>query len=838
MTPRISARFFLHLALAGLFLPAGGSLAAPRPVMNAAEIDLALRRLNTVGTALYVAAHPDDENTAILNWLQSVRGVRTVYLSMTRGDGGQNLIGQEAGDLLGVIRTQELLAARRIDGAEQRFTRALDFGYSKGPEETLDFWGHDSLLVDVVRTIRTVQPDIVINRFPTTGEGGHGHHTASALLSVEAYEAAGDPARFPDQAESLGAWKPKRVFWNWFNWSAPPDSAARTSLVMVDVGDYEPLLGKSCSELAADSRSMHRSQGFGSPERRGSLPNYFRVVAGDPATGDLFDGIDLSWKRIRGGDAVGARLARAREEYDLRDPAASLPRLLEALRAMRALADGPLSGHEALLVQGKLAELQEVIRSCAGLWLEAISDDEAYLPGDSLKVTVTAVNRSPAVVTLEGVRTTIPGVGSPEPRPAARNQPVSRDLRGVVPAGLDWTRSQPYWLREPSRKGSYAVHDPATIGPPENRPVLQALVDVTIDGTPLSFELPVEYRWTDRVKGELYRPIVMVPPVSVKLSETAYLFPDTRPRPVRVTLVGHDPGPATVRLNLPPGWKSDPGIAAVTLPGRGQPLDVVFQVTPGADMVDGVIAAEAQSGRQRCDREQVTIDYDHIPPQTLFRPARARALRLDLRSRGRRVGYVMGPGDGIPAILRQAGYDVTLLTDADLDTTKLSGIDAIVIGIRAYNSREALKRQNRRILDYAEQGGTVVVQYNTNDRTLYDRFPPKPLKIGRDRITVEEAPLTFLDPASPLLNEPNRIGPADFDGWVQERGLYFASEWDSTWTPVLSGSDPGEPERKGSLLVTHHGRGTFIYTGLAFFRQLPAGVPGAVRLFVNLVSAR
>lgn len=840
MTLSTCARFFLLSLLSMLLLNAPPARAGfgPRPVMNAAQIDMALKRLNCVGTALYVAAHPDDENTAVLTWLKNVKGVRAVYLSMTRGDGGQNLIGDETGDLLGVIRTQELLAARRIDGAEQRFTRALDFGYSKGPDETLRFWGHDSLLVNVVRTLRTVQPDIVINRFPATGEGGHGHHTASALLSLEAFDAAGDPRRFPDQVAGLGVWRPTRLFWNWFNWSAPPDSAARASLVTVNVGDYEPLLGRSCSELAAESRSMHKSQGFGSPERRGSLPNYFKVVAGEPAGGDLFDGIDLSWNRIPGGGAVGSLLGQARREFEPRDPAASLPVLLRALEALRTLADATGKGHDLLLVRDKLADLEEVIRSCAGLWLEAVSDDYAYVPGDSLRLTATAVNRSTSRVTVTGVRTTLPGVGRTESRPAPANRPVSFDLRGVVPAGLDWTRTQPWWLREPSKPGAYVVHDPAAIGPPENGPVAEAIFDLTIDDTPLALAVPVEYRWTDRVRGELYRPVVTVPPVSVRLAESAYLFPDTRPRPVRVTLTGHDPGPAIARLRLPAGWTSAPGEAAVTLPGRGQPVNVIFQVTPAAAMIDGAIVAEATAGGRNWDREQVEIDYDHIPIQTLFRPARARAVRLDLRKRGQRVGYVMGPGDGVPAVLRQAGYDVTLLSDADLDTARLAGFDAIVVGIRAYNSREALKRQNRRLVDYVEQGGTLVAQYNTSDRTLYESFAPRPLKIGRDRITVEEAPLAFLDPGQPLLNEPNRMTAADFDGWIQERGLYFASEWDSTWTPVLSGNDPGEPERKGSLMVTHFGRGTFIYTGLAFFRQLPAGVPGAIRLFVNLVSAR
>ncbi|HEX7880471.1 MAG TPA: PIG-L family deacetylase, partial [Candidatus Eisenbacteria bacterium] len=459
-----AAAILMVVSLTCLATPARADDPAPRPPMNAAEIDVALKRLSVVGTALYVAAHPDDENTAVLTWLENVAGVRAAYLSMTRGDGGQNLIGNEKGDLLGLVRTQELLAARRIDGAEQFFTRALDFGFSKNPDETLAFWGRDSVLADVVRTIRYVKPDIIINRFPTTGEGGHGHHTASAILSLAAFEAAGDPGRYPEQVARYGTWKPKRAFLNWFTGARAPDAEVAKTLVTVDVGDYAPLLGKSSNELAADSRSMHKSQGFGSAERRGHQVNYFKVVAGDSLTKGLFDGIDLTWKRVPGGEKLGTEFEAIRTAYDPRNPSASLPALLRADAALATLRQGKGAAAWSDLLERKAADLHEVIRSCAGLWIEAIATDASFAGGDSLKVNFMAVNRSPVPMTVTRAQLLV----GPERAVLATvavdkamddNTPVTAVLNGVVPSSADWTWTQPWWLREPHGKGALAVPD-------------------------------------------------------------------------------------------------------------------------------------------------------------------------------------------------------------------------------------------------------------------------------------------------------------------------------------------------------------------------------------------
>lgn len=824
----------IPMLLAPIAAVATASDGPPAP-LDAAELHLALQKLTVVGSVLFIAAHPDDENTAMLTWLENEKLVRAAYLSLTRGDGGQNLVGNEQGDLLGVIRTQELLAARRIDGAEQFFTRAVDFGYSKGPDETLAKWGREEVLSDVVRVIRTFQPDIVVMRFPTTGEGRHGHHTASALLAVQAFDAAGDPARFPEQLDTLMPWKPTRLLWNYFNWAAPPSGEDAKRFITVDLGAYNALLGRSYTELAAESRSMHKSQGFGSAERRGTSMNYLMHIAGEPAATDMFEGIDISWGRIPGGARVGEILEEVHRNHDPSDPSASLPGLLKAREALTRLRATAAERSHAILLGHKAREIDEAIRSCSGLWLEAVAAGHTHSPGDSIRVDVTAINRSDARLRLTAIRSETPGLSSGIDTLLAEDRPVTVALQSVVPQEMDWRATQPYWLREPVVGGLHQVADPALIGTPENEPALRLTLTVSVSGQSIDYDLPVLYRWVDRVRGELYRPIAVAPKVTLALDERVYLFPDASERPVRLRIESRERAKATARLVLPAGWRSAPASHEVDL-SPDQTREVLFLVTPGTE--GGSIRAEVVAGDRVYSRGMNVIDHPHIPIQTVFPDARAQALRLDLSRAGETVGYVMGPGDDVPAALAQAGYRVTLLDDDALASGDLSVHDAIVVGVRAYNSREALKRNTQRLLDYVEQGGTLVVQYNTADRTLQNAFAPYTLEIGRDRVTLEDAPVGFIDPESPLLTTPNRISERDFEGWVQERGLYFASKWGPEYRTVLSSADPGEAPAEGGLLWARYGKGIFIYTGYAFFRQLPAGVPGAYRLFVNLVSAR
>ena len=846
----------LAVLVASTFLPPAlpDALADPRPpdAMNAAELRVALRRLQVMGSVLYIGAHPDDDNTSALACLARGRLVRTVYLSLTRGDGGQNILGTEAGAALGVLRTQELLASRRVDGAEQLFTRALDYGFSKSPDEALDFWGHDRALADVVWVIRRYHPDVVITRFGTDGSGGHGHHTASAILAGEAFRAAADPARFPEQLATVTPWRAKRLLWN--NWAARPDGPSR--IVTLDVGAYDPELGLSYSEIGGRSRSLNRSQGAGTRERRGALIENFQHVDGDTATSDLFDGIDLTWTRVAGGAPVQALLHEAEQRFDPDHPAAILPQLARAHAAMAKLAADPL-------VAERLRDLEGVMRSCAGLWLEAIAETPTVSPGDTLRVTLTALARSNAAVTLAGIAmpfdarayyakaaksaaTTGPPARTapaPEPDPSApadaarrlaANQPVVALSSVVLPADAPLT--QPYWLRRPALRGSFEVADERMIGDAEDAPAVVSRMAVDLGGERIAFDVPVAYRWNDRVYGDRYRAIEIVPPVTCELDQSAYLFADAAPREVRLTVRSTSAALAgTARLRLPAGWSADPSEAPVQLAAGAEQV-VSFKLRAGAGAQSAKLGAEVEVGGTRYSTGLVRIDYPHVPMQLMRPECEAHLVRTDLRHAGARIAYLMGPGDSGPDALRQMGYEVTPLTDDDVERADLSRFDCVVSGVRAYNTRPRLRVLQPRLLEYVRNGGRLVVQYCTNDDALNDRLGPWPFKISRDRVTVEEAEMRFVTPANPLLRAPNPIAARDFTGWVQERGLNYANPWDPRYQAVLSANDPGEPPRDGGLLYTRYGKGAFVYTGLAFFRQLPAGVPGAWRLFANLVS--
>jgi LmbE family N-acetylglucosaminyl deacetylase len=809
---------------------------------TAAELQLAIRKLNVIGSALYVAAHPDDENTALLSWLEDERLVRAAYLSMTRGDGGQNLIGQEKGPLLGVIRTQELLSARRIDRAEQFFTRAIDFGYSKTPDETLSIWNRDAILADVVWVIRRFQPDVIITRFPTTGEGGHGHHTASAVLAQEAFKAAGDPARFPEQLQYVSVWTPPRIFWNRFSWvRIEPNSPEVANDLRVDIGSYNPLLGRAYTEIAAQSRSEHKSQGFGAAERRGSILNYLKQTGGIPAKTDPFEGINLSWSRYAGGETMTEILTRADRTFDPNSPQKSIPVLLEAYdELVRLGAQDAWSPKANPWIRVKMDELLDVIRGCAGLSIDVSASDSTVVPGGDLPLTVSVVNRSDYPFTLSIVASVHANPGKAPNALLKNNVPVREELTISLPD--DYPYSQPYWLANEPAKGTFQVRDQQLIGEPDNPPAIPLVVSLQDrQMRTLVYVVPMVYRWTDPVAGEKTRPVQVIPEVIANLGSRVYLFPDAKPRPVSVSLKAFAKGASgTVRLVLPAGWRSEPASQPVKLEAKGDEARVSFNVTPPAAETTAELRAEVelQNGR-KIAVSATEIDYAHIPAQRVFSDATAKLVRVDVKKRGTRIGYIMGSGDEVPDALRQIGYQVDLLSDEDLDRGDFSRYDAIVAGVRAYNTRRRLRQAQARLLDYVAAGGTVVVQYNTNGEDLIVNPPgPYPFKISRERVTVEDAPVTIVKPSHPLLTTPNRITDADFNGWVQERGLYFVGEHDPRYETLIASNDPGEPPTTGGQIFARHGKGVFVYTSLAWFRQLPAGVAGAYKMFANLVSAK
>jgi LmbE family N-acetylglucosaminyl deacetylase len=799
--------------------------AQQRGVPNAADLEIALQKLNVLGNVLYVGAHPDDENTSLLASFSKGRKYRTAYLSVTRGEGGQNLIGPEQGAELGLLRTQELLAARRIDGAEQYFTRAVDFGYSKTAEESLEIWGKESVLGDIVWVIRKFRPDVIITRFSAEGAGGHGHHTASGLLIKEAFAAAADPNRFPEQLTYAPVWKTTRILLN--RGRPRPDEVAPA--LRIDIGEYNPLLGKSYSEIAGESRSQHKSQGFGSGGRRGTQYDTFELWAGEPAAQDIFEGIDVTWNRIPGGQKVGLLLAECIRSFDPRQPSRSVPGLLGVQAEMAKLP-------ESEWVRLKKEELSRVIQGCAGIWMEAIADDYAAAAGDEILIRTSIVNRSDQTFVLHrlGIPSLVPD--SVVDRPLKNNETLAIENKVLIPK--DFPLSQPYWLEPSPQKGPFSAGDRQLMGQAENPPSLSVTLVLNTEGRLLEYSIPVLFRWTDQVQGELYRPFEVRPRVTIQIEDGVKIFPGEGPQPVKIRLKSHSKNVAgTIRLKGMDGWRVTPANLPFSLAGKYEEGEVSFEIFPPKNAQESVLTAEADLGGEIMGRAMVEISYPHIHRQVYFPESRIKAVKLDVQTKAKKLGYIMGAGDDVADGFRHLGVEVTMLTDEMLETSDLSTFDAIVAGVRAYNTRDRLKNAKRRLLEYVDRGGTLVVQYNVASSALADRIGPYPLTIGRDRVTVESAPVTFPVPGHPLLTFPNKITSKDFEGWVQERGLYFASSWDERYEAILSSHDPGEPDQKGGLLYARYGKGAFIYAAYAWFRQLPAGVPGAFRIFANLISA-
>ena len=833
MNLRNTGKYCLYASILACFLYAGCAFSQPPATYPAGELKLALKKLNVVGGALYVAAHPDDENTAMLAYLAKERLVRTAYLSLTRGDGGQNLIGPEQGALIGVIRTQELLQARRIDGAEQYFTRANDFGFSKSTGEALEIWNRDAVLSDVVWVIRNLRPDVIITRFPPTTQAGHGHHSASAVLAEEAFTAAADPKKYPEQLEYVQPWQAKRLVWNSFTPNFTNEKPPGNDIVSVPLGTYNPLLGRSYTEIAGESRSMHKSQGFGSARNRGQRLDYLQHKAGEKAVSDVFDGVDLTWDRVKGGKIVSQKIAKACQNFNAENPSASVPALLEIYKEMGKLPDD-------YYVRQKQKDLATIIAACAGLWFEANAITYAASPGGTVRTFANVVKRSGFPVRWQSVRMLNTAKDSTVNKELKDNEALNLPMTLQIPPETGLT--QPYWLANPPTKGMAVVTDQRLIGKPENTPQLMAAFRFSIGGTELELTTPRTYNWTDPVAGEHSRPFEVRPAVMVNLDEKTLLFASPEPKTVDVLLKAGAAGvKGSVRLDVPKGWKASPEIVSFEMAKPEGEQTISFRLTPPDGVSEGVVKVVAQTpDGQQFSRGLLTLSHAHIPKQTLFPEAQIRVVRLEVKTAGKNIAYLSGPGDDVAAALRQIGYQVTVLSASDLrrDAAYLQRFDAVVVGVRAFNTEERLRFFQPVLMQYVERGGVVVAQYAVNRNLVTDQIGPYPFEISRDRVTVEETPVTFLKPQHPLLNTPNRITARDFDGWVQERGLYFAQKWDGRYEALLSSADPGEKPQDGGLLVANYGKGRFVYTGYAFFRQLPAGVPGAYRLFANLIAPR
>ena len=942
-------RAFLKLGLLGLLLGlfAGdltGQEVPPPGGTGALSAALLIRQLDGVKRVLVIGAHPDDEDTSLLAALARGWGARAAYLALNRGEGGQNLIGPEMGEGLGIVRTGELLAARRVDGATQYFTRAYDFGYSKTAEETFEHWPRDSLLGDIVWVIRTFRPQIIVSVFSGTPADGHGQHQASGLLTREAFEAAGDPARFPEQLR-MGAkpWTPLKLYRR--TWRDP-----ESSTIALETGRLDPVLGRSYHQLAMRSRSQHRSQDFGVAQLEGPRVTLFQLLESRVPGPDtsLFAGVDTTLVGLtmslppRSREAAERAIGRYREqlhaaagELNALNPAAAVPALVRALGALeaaertaveRTVAEpGAAHGELGLALGRRLTLLHEAILAAASVSLTVQAEDDVVVPGQDFWVRAKLWNGGPFPISAEAVELHVPAGWSVRADTSAAVDSARTSLAGflsamypaappgagpegeadvaeVAPGALrTWgfraqvsagsAPSLPYYLRADRAGDMYAwPADSDVRALPADSPLLTGEVRlrlrvdtlgvdlVGVDSAAaargqaaaveLSLERPARYRGVDKASGEYWRPVLVLPPVSVALEPRTIVWPTdrTRSRAVAVTLRAEAPAgfTGTVRLEVPRGWTSVPEVHEVRLAAPGAVRAYAFELQQtgpeGSDAAGqdaaGQGAAEphaagpapegsfpiravaSDSAGRTFSQEAVLVDYPHIEPTLYLRDAVTLVRRLDVRVElGRRVGYVMGSGDGVPEGIRQLGLEVEMIGPPTLGAEELGRFDVIVLGVRAYEVRPDLAAANEALLDWVRDGGTLIVQYNKYEFPN-GGFAPYPIAMHRphDRVTDERSEVVLLESESPIFTRPNRITPRDFDDWVQERGLYLLSEWDERYAPVLEIADPDEEPKRGSLLIARVGKGLWVYTGLAFFRQLPAGVPGAYRLFANLLS--
>lgn len=800
------------------------------PQPSASQIKLKLKKLNFLGSVLYVAAHPDDENTRVITYLSNDKLASTAYLSLTRGDGGQNLIGSEIGELLGLIRTQELLAARRIDGGQQFFSRAIDFGFSKSADEAFQVWGKDNVLSDVVKVFRKFQPDVIITRFPPDERAGHGHHTASAVLAGEAFDVAGKADVFPDQVKEFGVWQAKRLYTNTGRWWNQSINENTEGVITMDVGGYNALLGKSYPEISALSSSQHKSQGWGRRGERGYLPEYFEFMKGKKAAKDIFDEIDTSWGRVKGGEKVKPLVDKAIQNFNMENPAASVPELLAIRKEIAALPEGVWRTR-------KLEETENLIQDCLGLFIEATASHFQSSPGEKLRASLEIINRSSHEVKLVNIKSPLLQWDTAYNEALANFKTVLVRTNPMLSHSAKY--SGPYWLNEDHAVGVFTVSDKNQIGLPENLPAIDFTFNLTVNGEPMSVKRPLVYKWVDPVKGELSRPFEIVPPVFINPADRVMIFSSAEPRVLSVIVKSTVDRVAEgkLKLKLPEGWRSEPASIDIKLTRRDDEEIKTFTIFPSANAFEGSITPIIEMDGKTFDRSLRLIAYDHIPTQTLMSRSDVQVAKVDLKKEGSLVAYIKGAGDDVPAALRNMGYEVWEMKDEEVTAANLKKVDAVVLGIRALNTNKRIKFYMDDLLNYVNEGGTMVVQYNVNGQELgKEPFSPFPIKLSRDRVTEENAAVKILKPDHAVLNSPNKITAKDFEGWVQERGLYFPGEWDPAYEAILSMNDKAETPKTGSLLVAKYGKGHYVYTGLSFFRQLPDGVPGAYKLFANLVS--
>ncbi|WP_118952943.1 PIG-L family deacetylase [Taibaiella helva] len=810
-------KFFTLFALTGLSLSLQAQQYRPMP---SAEIYQKLQQLNVLGTVMYVAAHPDDENTRLISYLVHHDHVRTVYLSLTRGDGGQNILGNEQGSTLGLIRTHELMEARKIDGAEQLFTHVIDFGYTKSPEETFKFWNRNKLTDDVMAAFQQYRPDVIICRFPTTGEGGHGQHTVSAIV-------AGDAFKHLEQMKQSGkpVWVPTRLFFNAFRFGSM--NTTSEDQFKVPVNQFDPLLGEGYGEMAGRSRSIHKSQGAGTPQSVGINNEYFKLLAGAPATNSLYDGIDLSWGRV-GRKEIGEHIQAVIDGFNFKDPSQSLHALAAIRKEINTVSD-PYWKNQ------KLSELNDIVASCAGVMLEALTDNPESVAGKTIPVTVNVITRSKVPVSLESIGFPV-AVAQGSVQPAALSPDMLQSFKYDIRLNTDQPLTEPYWLRYAASTGAYQ-YDSVYAGAPETPNRLAATVTFKVAGEVFSSAAPVSYKKLDPVKGDVVQQLRIVPEVSVAPLHALFIYDEGKSKRIGVRVRTYG-AVSNARLVI---HLKDKELAVQSLGQLRNGLDTLYSIEVPVTGLSGEhdeLLCSVEAGGKIYNRELHLIQYPHLPDLQYLTDASMKIVRKDWKAAVKKIGYIEGAGDHVAEVLGQTGLDVDQVPESAMSNAAyLSQFDAIVLGVRAYNTKKQISSWMPVLMQYVANGGTLLVQYNTNQNLQTSQYGPYPFSISRDRVTEEDATVTFTDPQARLLHFPNEITGKDFDHWVQERGIYYPTGLDPHYKTLLSMHDTGEKPLESAIIYTPYGKGRFIYTSLVFFRQLPAGNNGAIKLMMNLLSA-
>jgi LmbE family N-acetylglucosaminyl deacetylase len=791
---------------------------------NSSEIYVNLEKLYSLKKVLYIAAHPDDENTRALSWFSLQHKAETAYLSLTRGDGGQNLIGNELSARLGVLRTQELLAARSFDGASQFFTRAVDFGYSKSAKESFEIWGKADILADVVLIIRQFKPDVIITRFPPDKRAGHGHHTASALIAIEAFEKAADSTYLPNQVKKHGIWQTTSLYWNTSVWwdETLSDSAKNNSDYLIkDIGTYNSLLGKSYNEIGTKARSQHKCQGFGGIIERGSRTEYFKHLKGIKLKESFFENNTDSWTSIS-NENTEANFNSLLSNFDFINTQNNINQLIEIRKAIELLP-------ESIFKHNKLKNCDALIFNCLGLFMEVTSNDYSFTSGKEIELNLNLINRSTKNIELISINK----IGD-NPILLNKKLPHNEIFTEVISLKLIHLISTPYWLNLPFN-GLFNVSDSANIGLAENRPITQSIT-IKINNINITTEIPLTYKWRDPSYGERRRSLISTPNFTANFEQKIIINKIKQEQIVKIKVHSFiDNLNDKIQISAPKGWTVSPSEIQIKVDNKHDENWIEFKLKASENSERGKLTLSDESGNSLYSFTE--IKYDHIPAQVIFQESELICVKLDAKIKPGKIAYISAVDDKMPSAIEQLGFLVDILRVKDLSHTDLSQYQSVILGIRIYNINPELSNFNQKLEKYVSNGGNLVMQYNTASRSSPNKkYGVLPFEISRNRVTDENAAVTFMAPKHNIMNYPNKITEQDFDGWVQERGLYFANNWSKEYTPLFSWHDENEDAQKGALIVANYGKGQFVYTGISFFRELPMGVEGAYRLFANILS--